>query len=321
VEARTEPYPAATNAGESRAENSALDFVERDLLDTQFLGENPAKLFFPDLHDAAHRRPPPDVPNPMHAELFDRVIHPYNSDEFDRMLKKHNLHTAYPQLVKNLTLGFPLGRLPILERTVIIENHDSVRKHADVVGKYIEEEVSKDRMSGPFSRTEMEAICRGPFYCSPMIVVEQEQGPGEEPKRRVCRHLSKDDKASGTPSVNSFIDKADFPTRFDFALDVAKSVGLFPLIALPPRPRSIVGVCIPPHPPRPRRPWRVHPASSPCPRRPWHVQPASPPCPRRPWHAHLHRRRVHEDRGACIPHHAVSTKTVARAPRITAAST
>jgi hypothetical protein len=36
--------------------------------------------------------------------------------------------------------------------------------------------------------------------------------------------LSIGDERSGTPAVNNFIDKADFPTRFDMAFDVAKMV-------------------------------------------------------------------------------------------------
>jgi hypothetical protein len=55
-------------------------------------------------------------------------------------------------------------------------------------------------------------------------VDEQDQGPGIPPKYRVCHNLSKDDPVSGMASVNSFISKEDFPTRFDMSCHVAEAV-------------------------------------------------------------------------------------------------
>jgi hypothetical protein len=59
-------------------------------------------------------------------------------------------------------------------------------------------------------------------------------------KRRVCRNLSTGDERSNTPAVNDFIDKADFPTRFDMAFDVAKTVRARPVpfrsLSLPSTP-------------------------------------------------------------------------------------
>jgi hypothetical protein len=72
----------------------------------------------------------------------------------------------------------------------------------------------------------MELICRGYFYASPLIVSSNEQGPGLEPKKRVCRNLSKGDERSGTPAVNDFIAKEDFPTRFDMPWKMAELVSL-----------------------------------------------------------------------------------------------
>ncbi|KAJ7025694.1 hypothetical protein C8F04DRAFT_909996, partial [Mycena alexandri] len=42
-------------------------------------------------------------------------------------------------------------------------------------------------MVGPFSRSDIEIICRGPFYASPLIVVAQDNGPGLEVKKRICK--------------------------------------------------------------------------------------------------------------------------------------
>jgi hypothetical protein len=86
-------------------------------------------------------------------------------------------------------------------------------------------------MSGPFSREEAEAILRGPFFSSPLVVDVQPQQPGTPDKIRICRHLSKASKSH--PSVNSHIRKEDFPTRFDLASKVAEIVSLLPFFSFP----------------------------------------------------------------------------------------
>jgi hypothetical protein len=112
----------------------------------------------------------------------------------------------------------------ILTQIVIIRNDSSVDKNRDVVVAYLKGELAKNHMSSPFTFEEMEKICRSHLYCSPMIIVTQEQGTNKVPKKRVCQHLSKGNMVTGTLSVNSFIDKEDFPTRFNFPVDVANSV-------------------------------------------------------------------------------------------------
>ncbi|KAL1739725.1 hypothetical protein HDZ31DRAFT_48908 [Schizophyllum fasciatum] len=129
---------------------------------------------------------------------------------------------------KNLTSGFALGRLPPLTETVVIRNHPSVSAHPDVASDYIREEVGAGRMSGPFSKDEVERIMRGPFRASPLIIAESSQGPGLPPKYRVCRNLSKGDPVGGHPSVNDMIDKEDFPTHLDTATRMADWVSGFP---------------------------------------------------------------------------------------------
>jgi hypothetical protein len=47
-------------------------------------------------------------------------------------------------------------------------------------------------------------------------------GAGLDLKKRVCRNLSKGDSRSGFSSVNSFIAKDNFPTRFDMAWRMAE---------------------------------------------------------------------------------------------------
>ena len=168
-----------------------------------------------------HRSPLPNSID-FHNQLYNSIIHPYNPDTFESLLLRNNLTQFYPLLVNNLRTGFPLGEMPPLTKTVIIDNHPSALQYSDTTDQYLAEEVLAGRMSGPFSRDVTEQILRGPFFSSPLIVSVQTQAPGVPDKLRVCRHLSKSNKTN--PSVNSYISKDDFPTRFDTASRVADIV-------------------------------------------------------------------------------------------------
>jgi hypothetical protein len=211
----TPPSPSIPDVPASPAEPSLLSASgAHNFLGAQILGSQ--KLNYPDLLPFIHRRLPPDTFNAMHNKLFNCIIHPYNITEFRHLLIKHNLLKDYPRLIKNLTNGFLLGRMPILTHTIVICNNSSVDKNRDVVIAYLKEELARNHMSGPFTFQEMEEICCKHFYCSPMIVVTQDQGPNEALKKHVCRHLLKGDTATDMPVVNSFIDKEDFPRKSIF---------------------------------------------------------------------------------------------------------
>jgi hypothetical protein len=167
---------------------------------------------------------------PDDLSIYSRVVHPYNTSAIQDMLARYDLTARHPLLLRHLNQGFPLGNLPKLTHTVIIPNHSSVAEYPEPVQEYIENELSVGRISGPFSQKEVERILRGPFYASPLIVAKQEQGPDKSPKFRVCRNLSKDDPVSGIGSVNSFIDKTEFPTRLDMAFKVYELVSPKPHI-------------------------------------------------------------------------------------------
>jgi len=174
----------------------------------------------------------------MHSDpsIFDMIVHPYDTDAFNRLLRLHDLYKLYPNLISNLRHGFPLGdNFPVLNSSNIIPNHPSFFDHIPHIDAYISEEIFNGRMSGPFSQERVERILRGPFQSSPLIVAVQPQAPGEPDKIRICRHLSKATKL--IHSVNSFISKDDFPTRFDTASRVADIVSFsfiwYGLIVIP----------------------------------------------------------------------------------------
>jgi hypothetical protein len=183
---------------------------------------SPPRLSYPSFLPFIHLRPSFNPSLHQLPDIFTKIVCPYDVTAFASLLDKHNLTECYPHLLHNLRHGFPLGRMPPLSSTVIIPNHVSVGLHIDSVTQYLEVEIAAGRMSGPFSPPEVKRILRGPFQASPFIVSIQTQAPGEPDKTRICRHLSKAFKHA--PSVNSFIEKEDFPTRFDTAARVAEIV-------------------------------------------------------------------------------------------------
>ncbi|PPQ87735.1 hypothetical protein CVT25_014420 [Psilocybe cyanescens] len=182
----------------------------------------PPRLAYPDFTAFIARRPSFSPSLHVLPDVFARIIMPYSASAFRSLLIKHDLLSSYPLLVYNLEHGFPLGPMPSLNSTYILKNHPSCLNYPDEVSGYLHEEVSAGRMSSPFSKDVIELILRGPFQSSPLIVAVQPQGPGEPDKIRICRNLSKATK--DIPSVNSFIKKSDFPTRFDCAARVADIV-------------------------------------------------------------------------------------------------
>ena len=175
-----------------------------------------------------------------HFDIFTHIVHPYDTAAFEHFLTKHNLSRFYPLLVTNLRNGFPLGDMPALTKTVVLPNHPSTIQHAEVVHEYLIDEVKAGRMSGPFSRRHVKHLLHGAFFSSPLLVSVQTQQPGVPDKLRICRHLSKGDREH--PSVNSYIHKEQFPTRFDTASRVADVVCLIssdlPLPSFLLHPRS-----------------------------------------------------------------------------------
>ncbi|PPR05511.1 hypothetical protein CVT24_003191 [Panaeolus cyanescens] len=225
----TPEYTSARTAATQDTTHSRANVVPS--LEDFINSSKPDVLSYPNLYQSVVHRPAFDPRTHINPDLFQKIVTPYNADAFEHFLAKHNLTDSYPLLVFNLRHGFPLGRMPNLPETVIIKNHLSVSLYPEEVDAYVEGEIKSGRMSGPFTKSEVEATLRGPFQSSPLIVAVQPQGPGVPDKLRVCRHLSKELKHA--PSVNSFIEKEDFPTRFDTACRVAEMVSPFPSLFNP----------------------------------------------------------------------------------------
>ena len=171
-------------------------FADRDLLrlptatNSSSLLTNSQFLSYRDFSNTIVHRDSPfiadNISSQHYNDIYYRIIHPYDTDAFHHFISKHNLTPFYSLLVTNLKNGFPLGVMPPITDTIIFKNHPSTFLHSDVVDKYLTDELDAHRMSGPFSRLQVENILCGAFFCSPLLVSVQTQQPGTPDKLCVC---------------------------------------------------------------------------------------------------------------------------------------
>ena len=76
--------------------------------------------------------------------------------------------------------------MPLLTKTVILENHPSAQQYPDTGKQYLKDKTEAGRMDGPFSRNEIESILHGPFFASPLIISVQPQGLGMRDKLKLA---------------------------------------------------------------------------------------------------------------------------------------
>jgi hypothetical protein len=139
------------------------------------------------------------------------------------LLSQFKILDDHPFLCERLRSGFPMGDFPLFPAaTKIYPNNPICRNYFDFLDEYFVDEVSSGRMIGPLTNVEVERVLSGPFHCSPITIDVQDQGPGLDPKLRVCRNLSK-----STPTcmaANEYIDIDKFPMRFTTAVQMAEMV-------------------------------------------------------------------------------------------------
>ena len=129
--------------------------------------------------------------------------------------------------------GFHIGDLAPIRNTVVHQNYPAAAEHADFIQAYVAEQVALGRMSGPYSRADVERILGSPFISSPLSVVPKANG-----KLRLVQDCSKEDPDG--LSVNGRIDADLFPTRWGSAAEVADLVSpSFFLHARPYGPRRL----------------------------------------------------------------------------------
>lgn len=138
---------------------------------------------------------------------------------WERELKKYGLFAEYLYLLKGFEEGFHQGIPSHLIRNLkwfSPPNHKSALDAREKIEKSIEKELLAGRMCGPFHEQEVyENI--GFFRTSPLGAVINGDG-----SFRPINDLSFPRFDETTPSVNSFVDKADFATTWDDFKLVAK---------------------------------------------------------------------------------------------------
>ncbi|KAG9220859.1 hypothetical protein CCMSSC00406_0002541 [Pleurotus cornucopiae] len=184
----------------------------------------------PTPREPAGSPPLPPMSPPSHSSsdpsILLRIETPYNTTAFDYFLSWFPaILKQYPHLTYKLRHGFSMGEFPYLKKTLIWLNTPSALQYSAFIDEYFVEEVSVNRLSGPYTQSQVESILGGPFQFSPLTVDSQPQ-EGAEPKLRLCINLSKRSKAH--PATNDYSDRRDFPTRFDSALQVSDIVSTIP---------------------------------------------------------------------------------------------
>lgn len=171
------------------------------------------------------RSPFPAVSS-LQSPILLKIVTPYSAAAFERELALLDLQDDFPLLAHRIRHGFPLTTGSFdFPSTHITPNHPSCIGYESFLDQFLVDEVELGRMSGPFSRLEVDSIFDGAtFVTTPFILDITTAAIGEPKKVRVCRNSSKV-YADGL-SVNSFINPDDFSTAWTTAADVAEIVSV-----------------------------------------------------------------------------------------------
>ena len=99
-----------------------------------------------------------------------------------------NLLPSFPNLVHDITYGFPIDNPPPLSRIFLPPNLVSAHIHPEIIEQELLDEVATNRMSGPFTIEQASIIFGGPFRLSPVGLIKKIPGDGIW---QMIRHLSK----------------------------------------------------------------------------------------------------------------------------------
>ena len=123
--------------------------------------------------------PPTITPRLVDASEKGRIITPYDADAWEDALRHFGLFERHRDLPDRIRWGFPIGNMPPIFKTTIHPNYPPALKHMDFIKAYIDEQVSKGRMTGPYSAREVEHILGSPFISSPLSACASPRGAPE----------------------------------------------------------------------------------------------------------------------------------------------
>ena len=146
-----------------------------------------------------------------------------SADAFDSILAATNLTDKYPKLASKIRNGFPIGDPDPPKTTTILQNHIHHSDDSVVIRVYLDAEMTKGHMTGPFTKEQMDIAVGGvTWVASPVMVVRTPGEHGGPEKTRVVINSSK--KNSDGISVNDQLHCDD--TTWGTAADVAEIVSV-----------------------------------------------------------------------------------------------
>jgi hypothetical protein len=141
-----------------------------------------------------------------------KALTPYKPDTWERLLSQAGCLSQYRHIPDSLRFGFSIN-LPRILSTQTPPNRPTIIEYRRQFTEIIQDEFSKGRYIGPFSRDDVETLI-GPFQSSPFSIIPK---PAKIDKFRVLQNYSFPYKVSTSfpnPSINSFINSDDFPTTW-----------------------------------------------------------------------------------------------------------
>ena len=95
---------------------------------------------------------------------------PVNSDLNLQAWKKYLDWHKDERLIKYLTYGFPLGMVGLKPNQHVVENHFSAKAYPDAVSKFLQAEVKRGAMMGPFEELPYSCCHMSPLMSRPKDV-------------------------------------------------------------------------------------------------------------------------------------------------------
>lgn len=158
------------------------------------------------------------VPSP--ATEVHQISTPLQADEWEEALRKANVYEEFSDVVAGLHNGFRMApAFAPLKHTFSPPNHRSSTDAPHVISAHIQDELSKRRYVGPFSRHTLQSLI-GPFRFSPLGIVPKPNSS----ELRIIQDFSYPLHDPHNTSVNSEINPEDFPCEWGFFQDIATIV-------------------------------------------------------------------------------------------------
>ena len=155
--------------------------------------------------------PNPEIPTPLIAA------------EWSRALQVADLLHRYPLVPDFILYGANTG-IPCLVSTFAPPNHPSITTHKDIFLEIVNNEFSKGRYWGPYSKADIECIM-GPFQTSPLSLIPK---PGKPGKFCLIQNLSHPLCVKEVRSINSTITTDLYPCTWGTFATVATTIWSLP---------------------------------------------------------------------------------------------